>query len=139
MINIMMVDDDEDDRFIFQEAIAETRLLCNLKTAIDGQDMLDQLQACADQHLPDLILLDLNMPGMDGREALATIKRSERLKTIPIVILTTSTSEEDIIRSYKCGASSFISKPVTFDDLCKKITTLTNYWFDVVNLPNKYR
>ena len=135
MINIMMVDDDEDDRLMFKEAIEETHLLCNLQTAVDGQDMIDQLNAATADNLPALILLDLNMPRMDGREALEQIKGNERLRSIPIVVLTTSRAEEDILRSYNSGANSYIPKPVTFEGLREKIIALTDYWFDVVELP----
>lgn len=137
MINIMMVDDDEDDRLMFEEAMEETRLLCTLQTAIDGQDMINQLKLATKDDLPDLILLDLNMPRMDGREALEEIKKDEELRAIPIVILTTSNAEEDIIKSYNSGANSYIPKPVTFDGLREKIIALTAYWFDVVELPTR--
>ena len=135
MIKLMMVDDDEDDRLMFKEAMEETRLLCDLRTAVDGRDLIDQLRACSANDLPDLILLDLNMPRMDGREALQEIKADESLRSIPIVIMTTSSAEEDIIRSYDSGASSFVPKPVTFEGLQEKIIALTDYWFDVVSLP----
>ncbi len=137
MIKLMMVDDDEDDRLMFKEAMEETRLLCDLRTAFDGQDLIDQLRASSANDLPDLILLDLNMPRMDGREALQEIKNDENFRSIPIVIMTTSSAEEDIIRSYDCGASSFVPKPVTFEGLQEKIIALTEYWFDVVSLPTR--
>ena len=137
MINIMMVDDDEDDRLMFADAIAETRLICQLTTAVDGQDMIDQLKSMEIADQPDLILLDLNMPRMDGREALEILKNDKRLRLTPVVILTTSNAEEDIIKSYDCGANSYIPKPVTFDGLREKIVALTDYWFDVVRLPLK--
>ena len=135
MIKLMMVDDDEDDRLMFEEAIEETRLLCELKMAFDGQDMFDKLEATRTNDLPDLILLDLNMPRMDGREALQKIKSDQRFRAIPTVILTTSRAEEDILKSYDCGANSFIPKPVTFEGLQEKIIALTDYWFDAVKLP----
>ena len=137
MINIMMVDDDEDDRLMFEDVLLETRLICQLTTAVNGQDMIDQLQATKNVNLPDLILLDLNMPRMDGREALEILKNDKRLRLTPVVILTTSNAEEDIIKSYDCGANSYIPKPVTFDGLREKIVALTDYWFDVVSLPDK--
>jgi len=137
MINILMVDDDEDDRLLFEDVIKETSLLCQLHNAVDGQDMFDKLQATSNAELPDLILLDLNMPRMDVREALEKIKSDPRLRLIPVVILTTSNAETDIIKSYDCGASSYIPKPVTFDELTEKIIALTDYWFDVVRLPDK--
>ncbi len=135
MINIMMVDDDEDDRLMFREAMDETRFLCDLITAVDGHDMATQLESTPLKKLPALILLDLNMPRMDGREALELLKSHEDYQSIPVVILTTSKAEEDILKSYNCGANSYIPKPVTFDGLRDKIVALTDYWFDVVELP----
>lgn len=137
MIRIMVVDDDEDDRLLFEEALAESRLLCDLQSAVDGEDLLNQLNEAIDAELPDLILLDLNMPRMDGKEALEEIKKEKRLRAIPVVILTTSRAEEDIVESYNIGASSYIPKPVTFDGLRRKILSLTDYWFDVVRLPTR--
>ena len=84
---------------------------------------------------PGLILLDLNMPRKDGREALREIKADPDLRTIPVVVLTTSKAEEDIVRSYTFGASSFITKPVTFDGLVEVMKTLGRYWFHIVDLP----
>ncbi len=137
MINIMMADDDEDDRLMFKEAVEETRLICELKFAVDGEDLLNQIRGVPGEELPDLILLDLNMPRKSGTEVLQEIRQDPRLKTIPIVILTTSSAEQDIIKSYQSGANSFVSKPVTFDGLREKILSLTDYWFDVVKLPGK--
>ena len=135
MIKLMMVDDDEDDRLMFEEAIEDTRLLCDLMIAVDGQDMFDLLDRTGSNDLPDLILLDLNMPRMDGREALQKIKGHTRYRSIPTVILTTSRAEEDILRSYDGGANSFIPKPVSFEGLQEKIIALTDYWFEAVKLP----
>jgi len=142
-VNILMADDDEDDRLLAKEALAEGRLLNNLYFVEDGQELLDFLRhdgkysQATDAPTPGLILLDLNMPKMDGREALTNIKADPKLKNIPVVILTTSKAEEDIARSYSLGANSFITKPVSFDGLVHALQTLKQYWFEIVSLPTE--
>src|SRR5690606_24679711 len=116
-------DDDADDRMLTKDALAESRVLNELKFVEDGEELMDYLKRRgrftdeADAPRPGLILLDLNMPKKDGREALKEIKSDPDLRRIPIVVMTTSKAEEDIFRSYDFGASSFITKPVTFDRL----------------------
>ena len=136
-----MVDDDEDDRLLLTEAFEESRLLNQLYIVEDGEQLLDFLYhrgAYADPAIsprPGLILLDLNMPKKDGREALKEIKADPDLNLIPIVVLTTSKAEEDIYTSYKLGVSSFIVKPVTFNKLIEMIQTIGRYWLEIVELP----
>jgi CheY-like chemotaxis protein len=138
---ILMADDDEDDRLMTKEAFEEVKLLNDFHTVENGEELLDYL--CrrgnyadpAQSPRPGLILLDLNMPKKDGRTALAEIKADPSLRHIPIVVLTTSKAEEDVIRSYDLGVNSFIIKPVTFDQLVDKMKTLTKYWFEIVELP----
>jgi len=136
-----MADDDEDDCQLTKEAWEENRLANELRFVKDGEELLDYLQHrgqysdLADSPLPRLILLDLNMPKKDGREALREIKASPELRRIPIVVLTTSKAEEDIYRSYDLGASSYITKPVTFEGLVEAVQHLEQYWFAVVELP----
>ena len=137
-----MADDDEDDRLLTRDALSGTgRLRIDLRFAVDGEDLLDYLcqrgryAAPGTAPRPGLILLDLNMPKKDGREALAEIKADASLRRIPVVVLTTSRAEEDIVRSYDLGVSSFITKPVTFDGLVAVMHTLGEYWLDVVELP----
>lgn len=136
-----MVDDDEDDRLLLTEAFEESRLLNQLYIVEDGEQLLDFLYhrgAYADPRIsprPGLILLDLNMPKKDGREALKEIKADPDLNLIPIVVLTTSKAEEDIYTSYKLGVSSFIVKPVTFNKLIEVIQTIGRYWLEIVELP----
>ncbi|NVJ49257.1 MAG: response regulator [Gammaproteobacteria bacterium] len=136
-----MCDDDPDDRLLFKDAISEANMLNKISFTRDGQDLLDYLNrqgeysALANEPLPDIILLDLNMPRKDGREALKEIKDDARLKHIPIVILTTSKQEEDVIKSYNLGANSYISKPVTFEKLVELVRKLSDYWFKIVKLP----
>ncbi|MEZ4521194.1 MAG: response regulator [Thermomicrobiales bacterium] len=140
-LDILMADDDEDDRQFAQQALKESRLSNRLVFVSDGRELLDYLRHEGDYKDPDsaprpgLILLDLNMPRMDGREALEQIKADPELRRIPIVVLTTSRSEEDIYRSYDLGASSFIMKPVTFDGLVTAMKEIGAYWFQLVALP----
>ena len=140
-MRIVVADDDADDRMLIEEALEESRLSNPVDFCVDGIDLLEYLNRegkwseLTAAGLPGLILLDLNMPRMDGRTALSKIKADERLKRIPVVILTTSKSEEDIIRTYGLGVNSFITKPVTFDGLVTIVQALTHYWFEIVALP----
>lgn len=142
-VTILMADDDPDDRLMTQEAFAECRLRNPLKFVTDGEELLDYLNRRApydDDHaypMPGLVLLDLNMPRKDGREVLREIKADPRLQSIPVVILTTSKAEEDVVRSYRDGVNSFISKPVTFAALIDVVQTLGKYWLQVVDLPSE--
>jgi CheY-like chemotaxis protein len=136
-----LAEDDPDDRLLTKEALAESRLVNDLRFVENGEELMDYLQrrgAFAGPGAaprPGLILLDLNMPKKDGREALAEIKSDPELRQIPIVILTTSKAEEDIFRSYDLGVSSFITKPVTFEGLVEIMKVLGRYWFEIVELP----
>ncbi len=138
---ILMADDDADDRLLAQEALMESRVLNELHFAEDGVQLMEYLRGegeYADRDrfpLPGLILLDLNMPKMDGREALALLKQDAALKRIPVVILTTSKAEEDMLKGYDLGAASYITKPVTFDVLVELMRTLGKYWVEFVELP----
>jgi CheY-like chemotaxis protein len=140
-MTILMADDDADDRLMAQEAFDEVRLANELHFVEDGEALLDYLYRRghyatrrAGQE-PGLILLDLNMPKKDGRQALQEIKADPALRHIPIVVLTTSQAEEDILRTYDLGVNSFITKPVTFGGLVELVKTLTHYWFELVTLP----
>ena len=138
---ILMADDDADDRELTRDALAESRLANEVHFVEDGVELLDYLHhrgaysRPGSAPRPGVILLDLNMPRKDGREALREIKADPELRTIPIVVLTTSKAEEDIVRSYDLGASSFISKPVTFEGLVEVMRGLGKYWFEIVELP----
>jgi CheY-like chemotaxis protein len=142
-IVILMADDDDDDYLLTKKALNESKLLNNVCRVKDGEELLDYLKCRGDYAngqncgRPGVILLDLNMPRMDGREALKEIKSDPELKEIPVVIFTTSKAEEDIFRSYQLGVNSFITKPVTFDGLLQVIQTLGKYWFEIVELPNR--
>jgi two-component system, response regulator len=139
-IDILMADDDSDDRLMAKEAFEENKLANNIFFVENGEELLEYLNnkgkyEGANNPLPGLILLDLNMPKKDGREALKEIKSDPKLRRIPVVVLTTSKAEEDILRSYDLGVNSFISKPVTFDELVRVIRDLGNYWLGIVELP----
>jgi CheY-like chemotaxis protein len=138
-ITILLADDDEDDRLITQHAFARHHLANDLRFVVDGEDLMDFLHRrgkYGQAPRPGLILLDLNMPKKDGREALKEIKADPSLRKIPVVILTTSGEEEDILKTYDLGANSYIRKPVGFEALVKIIDTLGTYWFQVVELPS---
>lgn len=139
-ITILMADDDADDRMLAHDAMQESRLCNCFRFVEDGQELMDYLKrrgkyATEDAPRPGLILLDLNMPRKDGRRALEEIKSDPELRRIPVVVLTTSKTEEDILRTYDLGANSFITKPVTFERLVEIVRTLGVYWFNIVELP----
>jgi len=139
---ILLADDDEDDRMFTKEAFEENHLLNEIRFVNDGIELLDYLKRRekysnpADSPRPGMILLDLNMPKMDGREALKEIKSDPLLRSIPVVVLTTSKAEHDVLQTYDLGVNCFITKPVAFSDLIEVARTLGHYWFDIVQLPN---
>jgi CheY-like chemotaxis protein len=141
-VTILMADDDEDDRVLTADALRRSRLVNDMRFVVDGDDLMKYLRGegayapgGTPAPRPGLILLDLNMPKKDGREALAEIKGDPDLRQIPVVVLTTSKAEEDIFRTYDLGVNSFVSKPVTFEQLAEVMSALAMYWFDLVELP----
>lgn len=140
-IVILMADDDEDDIMLTEKALRQGKLLNELYCVRDGEELLDYLfhrgnyTDAAKAPRPGIILLDLNMPKKDGREALKEIKANPDVNDIPVVVFTTSKAEEDIYRSYKLGVNSFITKPVTFDRLIEVMQMIGKYWFEIVTLP----
>ena len=140
-IRILVAEDDADDRMMIKDAFEESRLGNPVDFVEDGVQLMNYLQreggyaSMADLPYPGFILLDLNMPRKDGRTALREIKASPVLQRIPIVILTTSKAEEDIVRTYNLGVNSFICKPVTFDSLVEIVKTVGRYWIEIVALP----
>ena len=140
-ILVLVADDDPEDRMLIEDAFEESRLANKLEFVEDGEDLLDYLNrrnGYSDPSVsprPGLILLDLNMPRKDGREALKEIKSDPNLRQIPIVVMTTSKAEEDVLRTYDLGVNSFITKPVTFEGLVEVVRMLGRYWFQIVELP----
>lgn len=140
-IRILVADDDADDRLMIKDAFEESRLGNPVDFVEDGVQLMEYLlrtsayEGAQDVPYPGLILLDLNMPRKDGRTALREIKAHPELHRIPIVILTTSKAEEDIVRTYDLGVNSFICKPVTFDGLVEIVRTVGRYWIEIVALP----
>ena len=140
-ITILVADDDPDDRLMIEEAFEESRIANRIDFVVDGEELLQYLRRegpyarLASEPYPGLVLLDLNMPRKDGREALRDMKADPDLCRIPIVVLTTSRAEEDIVRTYGLGVSSFITKPVTFQDLVAALKIICRYWIEIVSLP----
>lgn len=140
---ILLADDDPDDRMLTERALKKSRLVNELRTVEDGEELMHYLRCegpYADPEKaprPGLILLDLNMPRKDGREALREIKSDISLRRIPVVVLTTSEAEHDILRSYDLGVNAFVTKPVTFDGLATALERLSEFWFEIVKLPRE--
>ncbi|MEW6657643.1 MAG: response regulator [Thermodesulfobacteriota bacterium] len=143
-IDILLAEDDEDDYLLIAEALEESRLANKVHWVKDGEELLDYLYRRGnyaqpgESPRPGIILLDLNMPRKDGREALKEIKSDPGLRKIPVIVLTTSKAEEDILRSYDLGVNSFIRKPVQFEAFVEIIKVLGKYWFEIVELPGGY-
>ncbi len=141
-VTIVIADDDSDDRMLIEDAFHESRLANPLVFVENGEELLNYLRGegkfvkAGANKKPGLILLDLNMPRMDGRTALAHIKADPQLRCIPVVVLTTSKAEEDVLRTYDLGVNSFITKPVSFEALVDVVKTLNHYWIEIVQLPN---
>ncbi len=142
-VTILMADDDEEDRDFTRDALQNAHLANAMRFVVDGQDLMDYLRVegkyadgTVESPRPGVILLDLNMPKKDGREALAEIKADQKLRSIPVIVLTTSKDEEDVFRTYDLGVNSFITKPVTFTGLVEVMRNWQRYWFELVELPN---
>lgn len=136
-VSILLVEDSPDDVEITRRALKRGQVKNHLLVARDGEEALDILYSRrdADGALPGLILLDLNLPKVDGREVLEKIKSDPKLKRIPVIALTSSTREEDVIRTYDLGVNTFISKPVRFEDFIRVIATIRDYWILIATLP----
>jgi CheY-like chemotaxis protein len=140
-VSILMAEDDPDDRLLTKEALEESRLANKLYFVEDGEELMEYLchqGRYTDNEAapsPGVILLDLNMPRKDGREALKEIKENSNLRRIPVIVLTTSKAEEDILRSYDLGVSGYITKPVNLEQLVEVIQMIGKYWFEIVELP----
>ncbi len=138
MIEILLVEDSEADARFTIEALKEGKISNKVHVAVDGEAALAFLRDKSHRR-PDLILLDLNLPGLDGREVLAEIKADAELGIIPVVVLTTSRAEEDVLRSYQLHASCFITKPVDLNQFMKVIQSIEEFWLAVVRLPSEGR
>jgi CheY-like chemotaxis protein len=140
-VTILMAEDNDDDRLLTQEAMRAARLVNELRFVSNGVELLDYLQRSGpyaepgSAPWPGIILLDINMPMMDGLTALRRLKDDPSLRRIPVVMLTTSDDEHDILRSYNLGAASYVTKPVTFSSLVELVRTLEGYWTGIVTLP----
>jgi len=142
-IHILLAEDDPDDRLLTRRALEKSRLANTVDTVEDGEELMRYLRREGDYGEPEkaprpgLILLDLNMPRMDGREALKKIKSDAELRRIPVIVLTTSEAEQDILQTYDLGVNAFVTKPVMFDDLANALQALGDFWFEIVKLPNE--
>jgi len=137
-VHILLVEDNEGDILLTVEALEEGRIANVIEVARDGQEAIDKLEIDLKKNqLPDLILLDINLPKMNGHEVLERLKDTEGLKHIPVIILSTSSSEMDILKSYKNHANCFITKPVEIDEFVKAIESIEDFWFSIVKLPNQ--
>lgn len=132
-LKLLMAEDDPDDRLLLEEAMFEVEGGHEIDFAPDGEAILELLRSGAPT--PDLVLLDLNMPRMNGFEALEEIRRDAVLRILPVVVLTTSTASDDIVKAYRLGASAFLSKPESFRGLVELLRCLTHYWSTAVHLP----
>lgn len=137
-IEILLVEDSPTDRFLTEEALREGKIANSLAVVVDGVEAIEYLRRegrFSQAVRPDLILLDLNLPRKDGREVLAEIKADPDLRVIPVVVLTTSSAEEDVLRSYGLHANCYITKPVQFDEFKRVVASIEDFWFAVVKLP----
>lgn len=137
-IEILVVEDNPGDARLIEEALKDSKLRNKLKVVTDGVEAMDYLQhkgKYKDSNLPDLILLDLNLPKKDGREVLAEIKNDPELKKIPVVIMTISQAEEDILKSYNLHANCYINKPIDLNQFLKVVRSIEEFWFTIVKLP----
>jgi two-component system response regulator len=144
-IHILLAEDDPDDRLFTRRALSESRVATRLTTVENGEELLHYLRhddndkdQDGEHPPPDLILLDLNMPRMDGREALREMKSDPELRRIPVVVLTTSEADQDVLQSYDLGVNAFMTKPVSFNELAEAMDSLGAFWFDFVKLPSEH-
>src|SRR5664280_701825 len=139
-VEILLVEDNEGDVGLIEEVFEEAKIRNNLHVAEDGEEAMLYLHGegkFSGSPRPDIILLDLNLPKKDGREVLREIKEDNNFRNIPVVILTTSNAEKDILRAYDLHANAYINKPLDFDQFIKVVESIGNFWLEIVNLPSK--
>ncbi len=139
-VNILLVEDNPGDVFLTKEAFAKAKISNNIHVAKDGEEALQYLKresGYEDATRPDIVLLDLNLPKMDGREVLHRIKSDSELRSIPVVILSGSEAEQDILKTYNLHASSYIVKPIDLDQFSRVVSAIENFWFTIVVLPHQ--
>lgn len=139
-VNILMVEDSEGDARLTEEALKDSKLRIRLDTVVDGVEALDYLRKrgrYAQASTPDLILLDLNLPRIGGMEVLQEVKADQALRDIPVVVMTSSRAEQDILRSYKLQASCYITKPIDLEQFSNIVRSIDQFWFTIVTLPPK--
>ena len=138
LIHILVVEDNEGDIFLIKEALEEGKIVNKISVIKDGKeaiDFLEKKEKYKDEETPDLILLDVNLPKKNGHEVLKYIKTSEDLKQIPVIMLTTSSSDKDVLLSYKNHANCFITKPLDVNNFLTIISGIQNFWMNIVKLP----
>ncbi len=138
-VEILLIEDNEGDILLTLEAFKESKITNNFNICRDGEEALSYLSKQGDfinATTPDIILLDLNLPKIDGKQVLEKIKNNEKSRLIPVVVLTSSKAERDIMQSYELHANSYIVKPVDFDQFTEIVETIDNFWFSIVVLPN---
>lgn len=141
-INILLVEDNPGDVELTEDALRRSKVATKVSVVTDGEDAMDYLRrqsAYQDETMPDLVLLDLNLPRKDGMEVLKEMKDDPTLRHIPVVVLTTSEAERDILASYELGANCFISKPVDLTEFRKVVESIDDFWFTIVKLPSPSR
>ncbi|MEO5356962.1 MAG: response regulator [Nitrospirae bacterium YQR-1] len=139
-IEVLLIEDDPGDIDLMVEGLQGSKVLVNLGVVGDGEQAMSYLRKEGKYckiATPDLILLDLNLPKKDGREVLKEIKTDDSLKHIPVIVITTSDAEQDIVKSYNLGANSYVTKPVGFEEFIKVVNTIEEFWFTIVKLPPK--
>lgn len=136
-VEVLLVEDNPGDVMLTTEAFEDAKVAVNLTALMNGQEAIDHLLACPDDELPDLVLLDLNLPGVNGHEVLKAIRHTERLRHLPTIIMTTSRSEADVSAAYREMASSYIAKPIDPDEFLRAVKGLEDYWLTIVELPGR--
>jgi CheY-like chemotaxis protein len=138
-IHILLIEDNDGDILLTTDAFEESRITNKISVVKDGKEainFLNQTGKYTKSELPDLILLDVNLPKKNGHEVLQIIKTTEHLKQIPVIMLTTSSSEKDIEKAYKCFANCYITKPIDVNDFIKAVTKIEDFWINIVTLPS---